>query len=56
MLSSNGLTFKDGANLPPGSDASLTGVLPQSSLQEEHRNPTHKQENEVGDEESTCGK
>lgn len=49
------LTFKDGADLPPGCDASLARVLAQRCLQEEDRNATGKEEDEVGDEEGTCG-
>ena len=49
------LTLKDGADLPPGSDAPLTGVLAQRRLQEEDRNAAGKEEDEVGDEEGTCG-
>ena len=48
------LTLKDGADLPPGSDAPLTGVLAQRRLQEEDRNAAGKEEDEVGDEEGTC--
>lgn len=49
------LTLKDGANLPPGCDASLASVLAQCCLQEEDRNATGKEEDEVGDEKGTCG-
>lgn len=49
------LTLKDGANLPPGCDASLASVLAQRCLQEEDRNATGKEEDEVGDEKGTCG-
>lgn len=46
--------LKDGADLPPGCDAPLTGVLAQRRLQEEDRNAAGKEEDEVGDEEGTC--
>lgn len=49
------LTLKDGTNLPPGCDASLASVLAQCCLQEEDRNATGKEEDEVGDEKGTCG-
>lgn len=42
-------TFKQRADFPPAGDSTLTGVLTQCCLQEENRNPTGKQENEVGD-------
>lgn len=55
ILESGLLTLKDGANLPPGCDASLASVLAQCCLQEKDRNATGKEEDEVGDEEGTCG-
>jgi len=45
------LTFEQRADLPPAGDASLAGVLAQRGLQEEHGDPTRKEENEVRDEE-----
>jgi len=48
------LTFKDGADLPPGSDPSLAGVLPQRRLQEEQGDPAGEEEDEVRDEEGSC--
>lgn len=49
------LTLKDGADLSPGCDASLASILAQCCLQEEDRNATGKEEDEVGDEKGTCG-
>lgn len=48
------ITFKQWSDLPPAGNASLAGELSQGCLQEEHRYPTGEQEDEVGDEESTC--
>lgn len=47
------LTSEDGAELGPAGDASFRGVLAQCNLQEEHRQATPKQENEVRDEKRT---
>lgn len=47
------LTFKEGADPAPGCHPSLAGVLPQRCLQEEDRDPTGEEEDEVGDEEGT---
>lgn len=47
------LTFKEGTDPPPGRHPSLARVLPQRRLQEEHRDPTGEEEDEVGDEEGT---
>lgn len=49
------LTLKEGADLPPGCDAPLAGVLAQRCLQEEDGDATGEEEDEVGDEEGTCG-
>lgn len=49
------LTLEERADLSPGCDASLAGVLAQRHLQEEHRDAAGEEENEVGDEESSCG-
>lgn len=48
-----GLTGEDGAELGPAGDPSLGGVLAQCNLQEEHRQATPKQEDEVRDEKRT---
>lgn len=48
------ITFKQWTDLPPAGDSTLTGVLTQRRLQEEDRDATSKQEDEVWDEESTC--
>ena len=48
------LTLEEGANLLPGSDAALAGVLAQRHLQEEHRDAAGEEEDEVGDEEGSC--
>lgn len=48
------LTLEKGADLPPGCDAPLAGVLAQCHLQEEHRDATSEEEYEVGDEEGSC--
>ena len=47
-------TLEEGANLPPGCDTPLTGVLAQCHLQEEHRDAEGEEEDEVGDEEGSC--
>lgn len=47
------LTFKQGADFPPAGNASLTGVLTQGGLQEEDRDTTGEQEDEIRDEECT---
>lgn len=47
------LTFKEGADPAPGCHPSLAGVLPQCRFQEEDRDPTGEEEDEVGDEEGT---
>lgn len=47
------LTFKQRADFSPAGNASLTGVLAQGDLQEEDRNATGEQEDQVGDEECT---
>lgn len=46
-------TSKDGAELLPAGDATLRGELTQGDLQEEDRQTSAKQENEVGDEKCT---
>ena len=48
------LTLEEGADLPPGCDAALAGVLAQRHLQEEHRDAAGEEEDEVGDEEGSC--
>lgn len=48
------ITFKKWTDLPPAGDATLTGVLTQRRLQEEHRYSTGEQENKVRDEKCTC--
>ena len=48
------LTLEEGADLPPGCDAALAGVLAQRHLQEEHRDAAGEKEDEVGDEERSC--
>lgn len=50
------LTLEQGADLPPGCHAALAGVLAQRHLQEEHRDATGEEEDEVGDEEGSCGR
>lgn len=50
------LTLEKGADLPPGCHAPLAGVLAQCHLQEEHWDATGKEEDEVGDEEGSCGR
>ena len=49
------LTLEEGADLPPGCDAALAGVLAQSHLQEEHWDAAGEKEDQVGDEECSCG-
>lgn len=49
----HGLAFKERADLSPGSDSTLTGVLAKGCLQEEDWNPTGKEEDEIWDEEGT---
>lgn len=49
------LAFKDRADPSPGSDPTLTGILPKGCLQQEYWDPTSKEEYEVWDEEGTCG-
>lgn len=44
-------TFKQGTDFSPAGNASLAGVLAQGYLQEEDRNATGEQEDQVGDEE-----
>lgn len=46
-------TFKQWTDFPPACNASLAGVLAQGRLQEEDRNATGEQEDQVGDEEGT---
>lgn len=46
-------TFKQGADLLPAGDTSLLGVLAQSRFQEEQRNATGEQEEDVRDEEDS---
>lgn len=48
------LTLEEGADLPPGRDAALAGVLAQGHLQKEEWNATGEEEDEVGDEEGSC--
>lgn len=47
------LTLKEGTDLPPGSNTPLAAILAQCHLQEEHWDATAKEEDEVGDEESS---
>lgn len=47
------LTGEDGAELGPAGDPSFRGVLAQCNLQEEHRQATPEQEDEVRDEKRT---
>lgn len=49
-----GLTSKDGAEFGPAGDPSFRGELAQCDLQEEHRQTTTEQEDEVRDEKRTC--
>lgn len=46
-------TFKQRTDLPPAGDAPLTGELSQRRLQEEDRDATGEQEDQVRDEERT---
>lgn len=48
------ITFKKWTDPPPAGDTTLTCVLAQRCLQEEHRYSTGEQEYKVGDEECTC--
>lgn len=48
------LTLEEGADLPPSCGAPLAGVLAQCHLQEEHRDATGEEEDEIGDEEGSC--
>lgn len=48
-----GLTSEDGAEFGPAGDPSFRGVLAQRNLQEEHRQATPEQEDEVRDEKRT---
>lgn len=48
------ITFEQRADFPPAGDATLTGELTQRRLQEEDRDSTSKQEDEVWDEEGPC--
>lgn len=47
------LTLKQRADFPPAGDASFTGELTQSSLQEKHRNAAAHEEDDIRDEERT---
>ena len=46
-------TLEHGADLPPGGHPALAGVLAQSCLQKEQREPTEVEQEAVWDEEST---
>lgn len=48
-------TFEQRTDFPPAGDAALAGVLAQRCLQEEDRNATGEQEDQVGDEERAYG-
>lgn len=48
------LTLEHGADLPPGGQAALAGVLAQRRLQEEERDAAEEEEDKVRDEEDTC--
>ena len=48
------LTLEEGADLPPGCDAALAGVLAQRHFQEEHWDAAGEEEDEVGEEEGSC--
>lgn len=50
------LTLEKGADLPPGCHTALAGVLAQCHLQEEHWDTAGEEEDEVGDEEGSCGR
>lgn len=54
LVSVFGLTSEDGTELGPASDPPLRGILAQCDLQEEHRQATPEQEDEVRDEKCTC--
>ena len=47
-------TLEHGEYLSPGRDSTLTGVLAQRGLQEEHRDTTEEEEYKVRDEEHAC--
>lgn len=47
------LTLEEGTDLPPSSNTPLAAVLAQGHLQEEHRDSTAEEEDEVGDKESS---
>ena len=47
-------TSENGAELLPAGDAALRGELTQGDLQEEDRQASAKQEDEVGDEKCAC--
>lgn len=47
------LTFKEGADFPPGGDTPLAGVLAQCCLKEEDRNSTGEKEDQIRDEEGS---
>lgn len=47
-------TSEDGAELLPAGDATLGGELAQCHFQEEHRQSSTKQEDEVRDEKCSC--
>lgn len=46
-------TFKQGTEVPPAGDAALGCVLPHGCLQEEHRDATGKQKQDVGNQKCT---
>lgn len=48
------LTLEEGADLRPGRDAPLAGVLAQCHFQEEHWDATAEEKDEVGHEEGSC--
>lgn len=48
------LTLEEGADLPPGCDAALAGVLAQRHFQKEHWDAAGEEEDEVGEEEGSC--
>ena len=48
------LTLKQRADLPPAGDASLTGELTQSGLEEEHGDTAAHEKDDVRDKERTC--
>lgn len=47
------LTLKQWADFPPAGDASLTGKLTQSSLQEKHGDTTADEEDDIWNKECT---